>query len=211
MHSLLPIEQSYQKKELLLRIAESDQAAFRQLVELYNGQVYRFVATHIAVKYPTLIEEVVCDVFLQVWLTRETLPGLESFENYLFILARNKGFNALKRELREFDRRKHWETAIASGDEEEQEALEDKALSLIDEAVVRLPAQQQKVWVMSRKKAMTYVQIAAELGKSRETVKDYLQAANLSIKKYVIAHLEDFPNGILTIILIFLDLRHPLS
>lgn len=207
----MSIEQPYYRKELLLRIAEGDQPAFRELVVLYNEQVYRFVATRIAVKHPALIEEVVCDVFLQLWLTRDTLPELEAFENYLFILARNKGLNALKKELREFGRRKHWETTAASAEEEERQALEDKALGLIDEAVAKLPEQQQKVWVMSRRKAMTYVQIAAELNISRETVKSYLQTANLSIKKYVISHLEDFPNTILIIILIFLGSQHPLS
>ena len=207
----MSIEQSYHKKELLLRIAQGDQPAFRQLVELYNGLVYRFVATRLAVKHPALIEEVVWDVFLQLWLTRETLPELEEFDNYLFILARNKGLNALKKELREFDRRKSWETLATSSDDAEQLVLESKALGLIDKAVAELPEQQQKVWVMSRRKAMTYVQIAAELNISRETVKSYLQAANLSIKKYVITHLESFPNAVLIIILFFLESQHPLS
>jgi RNA polymerase sigma-70 factor (ECF subfamily) len=189
----------------LARVAEGDQPAFRQLVELYNGQVYRFVATRIAIKHPALIEEVVMDVFLQLWLTRETLPELKEFENYLFILARNKGLNALKKELREFGRRKHWEIVGTTSGDAEQLVLEDKALALIDKAVAALPEQQQKVWVMSRKKAMTYMQIAAELNISRETVKSYLQVANLSIKKYVISHLENFPNTILIIILFFLE------
>ena len=95
-----------------MRIAEGDHPAFRQLVELYNGQVYRFVAARFAVKHPALIEEVVWDVFLQLWLTRETLPELGELENYLFILARNKGLNALKKELRELERRKHWENVM---------------------------------------------------------------------------------------------------
>jgi RNA polymerase sigma factor (sigma-70 family) len=207
----LSIDQSYYRKELLLRIAEGDQPAFRQLVELYNGQVYRFVATRFAVKHPALIEEVVWDVFLQLWLTRETLPELGELENYLFILARNKGLNALKKELRELGRRKYWETGTTPSGDAEQQVLEDKALDLIDKAVAGLPEQQQKVWVMSRKKAMTYMQIAAELNISRETVKSYLQAANLSIKKYVISHLEEFPNNILIIILFFLESQHPLS
>jgi RNA polymerase sigma factor (sigma-70 family) len=211
MLSVLSIDQSYYRKELLLRIAEGDQPAFRQLVELYNGQVYRFVATRFAIKHAALIEEVVWDVFLQLWLTRETLPELGELENYLFILARNKGLNALKKELRELQRRKHGETGTTTSDDAEQLVLEDKALDLIDKAVAGLPVQQQKVWVMSRKKAMTYMQIAAELNISRETVKSYLQAANLSIKKYVISHLDEFPNTILIIILFFLESQHPLS
>jgi RNA polymerase sigma factor (sigma-70 family) len=211
MLSVLSIDQSYYRKELLLRIAEGDQPAFRQLVELYNGQVYRFVATRFAIKHAALIEEVVWDVFLQLWLTRETLPELGELENYLFILARNKGLNALKKEVRELERRKRWETGTTTSDDAEQLVLEDKALDLIDKAVAGLPEQQQKVWVMSRKKAMTYMQIAAELNISRETVKSYLQAANLSIKKYVISHLDEFPNTILIIILFFLESQHPLS
>ena len=207
----MSIEQPYYGKELLRRIAGGDQLAFGQLVERCNSMGYRFVETHLTVKRPELIEEVVCDVFLQLWLTRETLPAILNFENYLFILARNKGFNALKKELREMTRRKYWEdVAIAPGDAEQQ-ALENKALGLVDEAVAALSEQQRKVWLMSRRKARTYVQIATELNISRETVKSYLQAANLSIKRYVINHLEDFPDAVLVLFLFFLENQHPLS
>ncbi|WP_164974137.1 RNA polymerase sigma factor [Filimonas effusa] len=206
----MSIEQPYHGKELLRRIAEGDQLAFKQLVQQCNSMVYRFVETHITVKQPELIEEVVYDVFLQLWLTRETLPAILNFENYLFILARNKGFNALKKELGEMARRKHWEGGSVAQGDGEQLALENKALGLIDEAIATLSEQQRKVWVMSRRNARTYVQIATELGISRETVKSYLQAANLSIKKYVVNHLEDFPDAVLVLFLFFLEARHPL-
>jgi RNA polymerase sigma-19 factor, ECF subfamily len=207
---LLSANETYNEKEVLLRIAEGDEKAFAQLINKYNGSLYTFVSTYIALKHQHLVDEVVCDVFMQIWLTRETLPSLTHLGNYLFILARNKGLNALKKELREHKRRYCLVAGIADPEEMQRQVEENKALDLIDEAVAALPGQQQKVWILSRKKSLSYAQVASELNISRETVKSYLQAANQSIKKYVLTHLDDFTSSII-FLLIFLESIHPLS
>lgn len=200
----MPFNNPNNEGELLLRIAQGDQSAYRSLVNRVNGKITTFVITHIGLKHPGLIEEIVCDVLLQVWLAREVLPGLNDFDSYLFILARNKGLDALKKELREQNRRRFWaETAVAS-EEKERLLAENHALTLIDQAVAELPPQQQKVWILSRKRSLTYVQISAELDISRETVKSYLQAANQAIKQFVINRMKDFPEVIFLLFVFFL-------
>jgi RNA polymerase sigma-70 factor (ECF subfamily) len=201
--------ENYNEKELLLRISEGDERAFAQLVERFNGTLCAFLSTYISLRHQDLVEEVACDVFMQIWLTRETLPSLSHLGNYLFILARNKGLNALKRELREHKRRHGLTPEVADDIDIHSQFIENRALDLIDEAISSLPAQQKKVWVLSRKQNLTYTQIAAELNISRETVKSYLQAANQSIKKYVLAHLDGFSAPII-FLLIFIQSSHPL-
>ena len=204
----MPHKQTYDEKELLLRISEDDQQAFARLIDKYSGTLRAFVANYISLKNHNLVDEVVCDVFMQVWLTRETLPSIRHLGNYLFILARNKGLNALKKELREQNRRQHLAAVYSEPDDLQQRLTEDRALGLIDQAVLTLPLQQQRVWILSRKKFLSYAEIASELGISKETVKSYLQTANQSIKKYVLTHLEDWPATVIYL-LIFFESGHP--
>lgn len=203
----MPPHLTYNEKELLLRVAAGEDKAFNELVKRYNGTVYAFVRTHIRRK--ELVDEVVWDVFMQVWVSRETLPELQSLSNFLFVIAKNKGFNALRTELREENRRNNWQVAEDELSENKSQEIEAVALSLIDKAVLQLPLQQQKVWVLSRRKKRTYVQIAGEMNISRETVKSYLQAANENIKQFIITKLKDFP-GFIVAFFIFLNNKHPL-
>jgi RNA polymerase sigma factor (sigma-70 family) len=154
--------QNYNEKELLLRISEGDEKAFALLITRYNGTLCGFLSTYISLKHQDLVEEVACDVFMQIWLTRETLTSLSNLGNYLFILARNKGLNALKRELREHNRRNFLDGGVADHGDMQQQLVENRALDLIDEAVSRLPLQQKKVWILSRKNKLTYAQIAVQ-------------------------------------------------
>jgi RNA polymerase sigma-70 factor (ECF subfamily) len=65
------------------------------------------------------------------------------------------------------------------------EAESDIYHSLLDEAINQLPAQQQKVYLMSRHERLRYAEVATRLNISRETVKKYLQIATASITEYV--------------------------
>ncbi|MBO9571980.1 MAG: sigma-70 family RNA polymerase sigma factor, partial [Chitinophagaceae bacterium] len=55
------------------------------------------------------------------------------------------------------------------------------AMQWIEEAIGQLPAQQKKVWLLSRREGKKYAEIAEEMNISRETVKSYLKLANTSI------------------------------
>jgi len=174
--------QSSDEKELLLLVAAGNEQAFRKLVLDYSGLVFKFIYQHLEDR--SLAEEIVQDIFVKLWLTRETLSHLHSFRSFLLVVSRNHVFNAIKKMVREKNKEWEWQQEVTQVDEEEarnQELL----FALMEEAVGLLPPQQQKAWTLCRKMGLKYEQAAAEMQVSRDAVKKYLQYANASIKKYI--------------------------
>lgn len=174
--------QSTDDKELLLLVAAGNEQAFRKLVLDYSGLVFKFIYQHLEDR--PLAEEIVQDIFVKLWLTRETLAHLHSFRSYLLVVARNHAFNAIKKMVREKNKAWEWQQELRLPDEEEarhQETL----FTLMEEAVELLPPQQLKAWTLCRKMGLKYEQAASEMHVSRDAIKKYLQYANASIKKYI--------------------------
>jgi len=178
----------HNEKELLLAVSRGNEQAFCELVDAYSSPLHTFIFRHTDSR--ELAEEIVQDIFTQVWLTRETLTEVRNFYTYLYVLCRNRAFNELKKMAREKKRLQQWqqEQDTASMADEKGE-LPYEYLDLVKEAVEQLPAQQKKVWTLSRKEGLTYMQVAEQLQISRETVKSYLKAANTGILKYLTARI----------------------
>lgn len=174
--------QSADEKELLLLVAAGDEQAFRKLVLDYSGLVFKFIYQHLEDR--SLAEEIVQDIFVKLWLTRETLAHLHSFRSFLLVVSRNHVFNAIKKMVREKNKEWEWQQEAKQPDEEDDHNQELLFL-LMEEAVELLPPQQQKAWTLCRKMGLKYEQAAAEMKVSKDAIKKYLQYANASIKKYI--------------------------
>jgi RNA polymerase sigma-70 factor (family 1) len=173
------------ERELLMQVASGDENAFRQLFMMHHQQlgVHMLRITNSI----ELAEEVVQDVFLKIWFTRESLVRVDNFKAYLFVISKNHALNCLKKLAKERAMIKQLED---TGSPNPEMAGTDMYYNLLDEAIDQLPPQQQKVYLLSRHGRLKYTEIADQLELSRETVKKYLQIATVSITEYVHEHLE---------------------
>jgi RNA polymerase sigma-70 factor (ECF subfamily) len=170
--------------ELLIRISKGEEAAFRELFTLYQPGLL-FIVDKIT-RNMAAAEEVVQDIFLKIWQTRETLEGIKSFKNYLFVISRNKALKLIEKEIRERNRQENYHNDTQTGGYSVQE--DERPFHLIDEAIERLPAQQKTAWLLSRHEGLTYVQIAAQMELSEKTVKRHIRLATDSMKVYISTH-----------------------
>lgn len=168
----------YKDDELLVLIAEGDEAAFHELVNRYADLLHTFI--YRITEDRQLTQELVQDTFVKIWLSRETLIAVQNFRAYLFTVSKNFAIKAAQKALKERMRFEDWKKTW-----HDDETDSEWKFALIDEAIARLPPQQYKVWIMSRRQGKKYTEIADELGLSRESVKKYLQYANASILDYV--------------------------
>ncbi|MBD1366614.1 sigma-70 family RNA polymerase sigma factor [Mucilaginibacter sp. ZT4R22] len=182
MLDVLPCE-----NDLLLRVADGDEHAFSELFnthhQLLGTHIYRITGS------AELAEEVVQDVFLKIWLSRESLAAVQHFRAYLFVISKNHALNCLRKLAKERLRQKTIEENAMALIPEENSGL-DAYYSLLDEAIDHLPPQQQKVYLLSRHKRLKYDEIANQMGISRETVKKYLQASTHSITNFVQSNMD---------------------
>jgi len=180
----LSTHQPYEEKEILQRIAKGDEVAFRQLVHQFTPLLAPYVLKFTKSKERT--QEIVQDIFTQMWLSRESLSQINDFRRYLYVASRNHALNAIRNMMREEKRHLKWLQDQPSSIAENTPAQDySPYIGLVEEAVKQLPEQQKKVWILCRVQGKKYQEAAAETGLSRETVKKYLQYAQASITKYV--------------------------
>ena len=175
----------HNEKELLHLVAEGNEKAFTQLVDLYWNKVYSHALAY--VKSPPKAQEITQDIFLQVWKKRETLDEVSEFKNFLFILGRNQIVSALRKKLMET-------TSQDILDTPEDQFLPDRQLEYkqsyqrILEAIEHLPPVRKTIFNLSRFEGLTYEEIAARLNISKNTVKEHIVLALNFLRTYVHTH-----------------------
>lgn len=173
--------------QLLIRIAEGDEAAFRTLFGMYRKKIYAFALSFTHSEF--LAEEVVQDVFMKVWMARKTLGSIVFFESWLRTIARNVALNYLRRIAHEKIILDRMEESAASEADFPDRSVEWKDYhAILERAIQSLPAQQKRVYLMSRRQGMKLYEIAADMQLSIYTVKEYMNKALTSIRVRMAAY-----------------------
>lgn len=172
------------EKDLLQLIAAGDEAAFRKLYISYHSllrtHVYRLTESQESA------DEIVQDVFLKIWNTREALESIDNFRAYLFVVSKNYTISYLRKHVRQTILHEKWKNEETKAVQKEDG--DDPVINyygLLDEAIDHLSPQQKKVYILSRHQQLKYVEIAEQMGISKETVKSYLQLSVASIAAYI--------------------------
>lgn len=181
--------ESYNHKQLLELIARSDQQAFTELFHLFRNRAY----THslALVQSSVLAEEIVQEVFLQLWIKREDLTTIENFEAYLSAMVRHRAFRTLKNIAR-YNSLLH-ETSQSDWlfSQQLHDLLQQKEFAVIvKEAIDGLPPKQKQAWQLNREQQLPRNKVAEIMGLSPETVKVHLAHAMRSVKAYCQARIE---------------------
>lgn len=139
---------------------------------------------------PAAAEDVVQDLFVSVWERRDEWRARgASLAPVLYIAARNRAFNVLKRRRIE-DRSQQVlvldERASAGADETLRWG---EMKSAIDRAVDALPEQCRLIFTLSRRDGMTYGQIARALEISVKTVETQMGRALKALRTRLGVHL----------------------
>lgn len=173
--------------DLLRQLRQGNVDAYLQLYDKYNTLVYGWVLRF--VKVPAYTEDIVQDVFLKIWEIRSQLNPEQSFPAYLYKISRNKTFTFLKKNASDEKTRLQIMQRLSEMVESPyHQALWNQYQQILDMAVKQLPYQRQRVFKLCRQEGKSYEEAAAELGISRNTVKEHMVAALKDIKTYFYRH-----------------------
>jgi RNA polymerase sigma-70 factor (family 1) len=185
----LSFQPSYTEQELLKLVAEGDRNAFTQIYNNYHNKIYS-IAFELT-ESTTVSEEIVQDVFLKIWVKRDSLHEVEHFRAYLFTITRNYVFTALKRIARkESIEVSAIQDAPLYDHDTEDRVLNNEYTRILQAAIDRLPEQQKQVYNLIKKEGLKREEAAAALHLSPETVKTHLAQAMRSIRTYCLARLD---------------------
>ena len=160
---------------LYLKIAfEDDHDAFKELFFEFYPSLCVFAGRYVSL--PEACEDIVQEVFLNIWKNRKTLNIHSSFRNFLVTSVRNSCTDYLRKQS---SHNKYLEnlTTFYSTEIPDQVYTIKELEEMLQAALEKLPENIQLAFNMSRTEKMTYNEIAAEMNLSVKTIESYMSQA----------------------------------
>ena len=179
-------------KHLVNLIAKGDSEAFADFYDFFYLKVYRFSSYF--VKSDILIEEIVSDVFFNIWQSRKKLQGIKNIEGYLYKATRNRALYYLNHtSTNDFVPTDELPLGYITNTETPESIAETKELEQeITKAVEELPERCKLIYLMAKEEGMKYKEIAEILSISEKTVNAQIVIALKRIAKALRDHLYFF-------------------
>jgi len=172
-----------QNQLLYSKIKRGDEDAFNHVFNLYYSRLC-FFADHMLHDFD-LCRSIVQDVFVDIWINRESLDIHFSMKSFLFQSVKNKAMNVLKHrkvESRFIDEQKKKDEPFSTQDLIEEAELNDK----INSAIHELPPKCKEIFILCRFEELRYSEIADRLNISVKTVEMQISIALKKIRQKLI-------------------------
>lgn len=178
-----------EKETLYIKeLALGSHDAFRCLFMAYFPKVNCFIS-HL-IKSEIIAEELAQDVFMKIWENREQLVTIESFNSYVYRMAKNMALNYLRRKYLEDSYLENYEGETQLTIEGDLYAREMELLEQL--TVSRMPQKRKAIYEMSRKEGLTNDEIAVRMGISKKTVENHLNLALKELRKTLLLFVSFF-------------------
>lgn len=172
------------EQALLQRTADGSREAFEKLYTHYYAGLYRFISFIIDSHEDT--EEIIQDIFLKIWLKKETLIGIRAFDDYLFRMARNRVFDMTRQSRSRLNlSRQLGQSAQAATDSTYNAIIFQEYHEIALEAINLLPPRKKEIFLMNARDEMTAQEIADQLGTTRGAIKKQLFEAIHFVKDHL--------------------------
>ncbi len=170
------------ERALFARMARGDEAAFGSIFFHYTALIRPFIFS--ITRSEAITEEIVQEVFLNVWLNRAKMAEGDNYRAYIFTASNNHVYTWLKKRARELRLHSEIGETMPDIDNSIEETIDLKeSITIIEKAVENLPPQKKLIWRLSRGEGLSHEQIADRLGLSKNTVKNHLVVAIKMIRE----------------------------
>jgi RNA polymerase sigma-70 factor (ECF subfamily) len=167
---------------LVGRLRRSDRQAFELIFDRYKEQLYFFTQGYLHSYADS--EEIIQNVFLSLWESRDSLKEELSLKSFLYKITVNNIYNYLKHKAIENKYLEHVSNQEVKLDDNSEESIIFNDLKkTIDQLVEDLPSKQQLIFKLSRKEGLSHNEIAARLGLSVRSVENQIYKALKHIRE----------------------------
>jgi len=167
------------EKELLQKLRDGDENAFNQLYQIYA----RRLASKLIylLKSEELAQDVLQDVFLKIWSSREMIDPELNFGALLSKMATNLSKNVFRKNL--------YDQSLLSlmDPEASYNPIDDadnasQAKALLEMAMSKLTERQRDIYILHKIDGQSYQEISEQLNISVSAINHHLQKANKQLK-----------------------------
>jgi len=177
---------NFKDVEILQRLKKGDKKVLSELYDSYWKAL--FVSSYNLLNDKELCEEIIQDVFIDFWNSKEKLQIKISIKSYLYACVRYKVFNEFRKSrfknvelFEELPQRFQYATP-------ETKIMHKELIMQVDAIVKTLPKKCQEVYVLSRNNQLSHKEIAKKLGISTKTVENHITYA-LKVLRTALGHI----------------------
>jgi len=177
----MPAYASYSDQELLSLLREGDATAFRLIYDRYWDKLY--VIARKRLNDALEAEEVVQDIFCNLWRKRGYINLVKGFDNYFSIAVKYEVINRMAKMARAADYLKDAASELSELDEGTIQLLDYNQLQeQLQLTIAGLPEKCRLVFTLQQEKGYSQKQIADELDISEKTVEAHLSKARKTLR-----------------------------
>jgi RNA polymerase sigma-70 factor (ECF subfamily) len=170
---------------LMQQLLRRDVSAFEELYERHSRIVYSLVLR--ILRQGSTAEEVVQDVFLQLWRNSSRYDTSRPFVPWLLTLARNRALDHLRlkseRQRRREDQTEEFPQIATAAPEYEKALDEGRRAERVRALIGSLPAAQKKAIELAYFEGLSHSEIAAALNEPLGTVKSWIRNGLIRLKE----------------------------
>ncbi|MGV8136314.1 MAG: RNA polymerase sigma factor [Mangrovibacterium sp.] len=182
------------ESKIIKRLKAGEKEALNDLYTLYSRRIFGFSLGYL--KQEEDAHDVVQEVFIRLWMTRENLSSDSKPEAYLFTLARNLVISTFRKRVSEKEYLENLRFLVVKNNSDTESQVDYALLSeKMKELIHSMPEQRQRVYLLSKESGRSNKSIAEELQISVKTVEDHITKA----RKFLKDHLREY--GFLSIFL----------
>jgi RNA polymerase sigma-70 factor (ECF subfamily) len=170
-------------EELLIRdLKNGSGKAFDAIYQMYAKRLFACCLQFTKTKEDA--EEIVQDVFVQLWVKRESIRQTETLRSLLFVMSKNQLINAYRSRLNSpvYEDYVKYQEKVCVSDTSFNMEYEEFAGKL-QAALKRLTVTQQKVIELSRLHGFSDQEVAVALSLSKQTVKNQLSTGLKALRQ----------------------------
>lgn len=165
------------EKTNIQKISKGDEQAFCQFVNVHSRNLFYYAMSLLQKK--ELAEEVISDVFFEIWRTRTTLEKIENIKAYLLTLTHNKAISYLRKEG--FDKICSIEDIqdihLPTFQSADCSIISQEEMTRINKAIQGLPPKCKQVFILAKIEGLAYKEIAQMLQISVKTINIHIAKA----------------------------------
>jgi len=170
-------------KLLIQQLQTGSEKAFTTLYDKYSQQLYRNILR--LVKDDDIAQELLQDLFLKIWESRQNIKLEGSFKSFLYKVAENLVYAHFRKIAK--DNRLIAKLIISYDDFEtnvEETIISRENHDFLKKAIENLSPQRKHIYTSCKLEGKSYEEVSNELGISTSTVRNQIVKANKSIKQY---------------------------
>lgn len=176
-----------QKNEvyLITELIKGNKQAFEELYYIYAAAIRINIAK--LIKNTETVNDLLQEVFITLWEKRQTIDAEKGIAPWLYTVSYNKTLKFLRKKIREeLIDVNAVDLSLFVDESEIQHTEEEGQLSIIYEAIERLPERKKRAFFEYKLNGKSLNQVADEMGITKEAVKGYLKDA----RKFILNYLE---------------------